>query len=493
MCGQADQRVELPHVHPGARLLPGLARGAGDHALAVLEKAGGQRPQAPPRLDRPQAQQHAIPVHRQAADDDLRVLVMDLAAVRADEARQRVALGDPELERRGAAGAAELHASIIRAGHRARPTAVTAARANLRRRGGSYRRLRKRRGHSVAVEVEQVGAVGPGARRSRLPPSSASERRGCVVLESKERELVFRPVREYVRTPADLGYRYDDLWIDGRRRRTAARASASTPGGCRPAAPDAPAILYLHGIRWSLGNNLFRIARWRGARLLGPRDRLSGLRPQRRRAAQRGADLCRRARSMGRAQAPRARRRPPVHLRPLARAPRWPSTSPRRSDGAAGVIAEAGFTSLADVVAESSTALSLLVTQKLRRAVQGESAQGPRAVPARHAGQAGAARDERKALRGHALAQASATGSRGPATATGTAPGSTTTAAWSSSSSPAPARSRPPLVACPVDALGPVDPMGLCASGPGRVRRRSRGTFARVDPADATRIDLTRA
>lgn len=36
---------------------------------------------------------------------------------------------------------------------------------------------------------------------------------GCVYLESKERELVFRPVREYSRSPADVGLRYEDIWL----------------------------------------------------------------------------------------------------------------------------------------------------------------------------------------------------------------------------------------------------------------------------------------
>ena len=227
----------------------------------------------------------------------------------------------------------------------------------------SYRRLRKR--------SRATAWRGSGAGRGRWPRGcgdracstvSASAPTGCVVLESKERELVFRPVREYVRTPADLGYRYEDLWIEvagERRRRERARprlvAAGRKRGGARH---PLPARHPLEPRQQPVPHRA--LAR---ARLLGARHRLPRLRPQRRRAAERGADLRRCARGMGGARAPRAA--PPTA---------GSSTATRSgaavaidlaagSDGAAGVIAEAGFTSLADVVAESSTALSLLVTQ----------------------------------------------------------------------------------------------------------------------------------
>src|SRR5690348_10714971 len=106
---QADHGVELPHLHPRARLLGGFAGRAGDDRLAVLEKARGQRPQAVARIDRPPAQEHpALPI-RQTADDDLRILIVDRAAARAYPPRKRVALRNPLLERGGAAVAAEFH------------------------------------------------------------------------------------------------------------------------------------------------------------------------------------------------------------------------------------------------------------------------------------------------------------------------------------------------------------------------------------------------
>jgi pimeloyl-ACP methyl ester carboxylesterase len=82
---------------------------------------------------------------------------------------------------------------------------------------------------------------------------------GCAYLDVKQREWIFRPQRDAHSTPADAGLRYDELWLSVR---------GATPAGERvngwwiPAADaHAPALLYLHGARWSLSNNLNRIAR----------------------------------------------------------------------------------------------------------------------------------------------------------------------------------------------------------------------------------------
>jgi hypothetical protein len=82
---------------------------------------------------------------------------------------------------------------------------------------------------------------------------------GCAYLDVKQREWIFRPQRDVHATPADAGLRYDELWLT---------VQGATPEGERvhgwwiPAAgADAPAILYLHGARWSLSNNLHRIGR----------------------------------------------------------------------------------------------------------------------------------------------------------------------------------------------------------------------------------------
>jgi pimeloyl-ACP methyl ester carboxylesterase len=84
---------------------------------------------------------------------------------------------------------------------------------------------------------------------------------GCAALDVKQRELIFRPVKEYSGSPADYGLAFEELWLDVPR---AEGAGAERVHGWWIAAgvPDAPSVLYLHGARWSLGGNLFRIARW---------------------------------------------------------------------------------------------------------------------------------------------------------------------------------------------------------------------------------------
>lgn len=184
---------------------------------------------------------------------------------------------------------------------------------------------------------------------------------GCVILEAKERELVYRPVREYVRTPSDLALAYEDLWIE-------VRGSGEAPERVHawwlPAADaSAPAILYLHGIRWSLGNNLHRIARWRalGFSVLAIDyrgfGRSDGEMPA---EAQIYADARAAWAELGR-RVPQAERRF-IYGHSLGAAVAIDLAA--SVDDAAGVIAEAGFTSLPDVVAESYLPLSWLVSER---------------------------------------------------------------------------------------------------------------------------------
>jgi alpha-beta hydrolase superfamily lysophospholipase len=126
---------------------------------------------------------------------------------------------------------------------------------------------------------------------------------------------------------------------------------------------DAPAVLYLHGIRWSLGSNLFRLARWHrlgfGVLAIDYRGfgRSDGDLPS---EAQIYADA--------RAAWTELRRREPRpdlrfvygHSLGAAVAIELGATV----DDAAGIIAEAGFTSLPDVVAENYAPLGLLISQK---------------------------------------------------------------------------------------------------------------------------------
>lgn len=81
---------------------------------------------------------------------------------------------------------------------------------------------------------------------------------GCAYLDVKQREWIFRPQREVHSTPADVGLRYDELWLTVQG---AAPEGERVNGWWIPAGAGAPTILYLHGARWSLSNNLHRIGR----------------------------------------------------------------------------------------------------------------------------------------------------------------------------------------------------------------------------------------
>jgi hypothetical protein len=184
---------------------------------------------------------------------------------------------------------------------------------------------------------------------------------GCAYLEAKERELVYRPVRDSVRTPADVGLRYDEVWIDVTRDDG---AKERIHAWWLPAArADAPAVLYLHGVRWSLGNNLFRLNRWHqlGFNVLaidyrgfGRSDGELPSEPQIHADARAAwVELVRRE--------PRADMRF-IYGHSLGAAVALDLAA--HAEGATGVIAEAGFTSLPDVVAGTNRAVSLLVTQR---------------------------------------------------------------------------------------------------------------------------------
>src|SRR5437588_11176162 len=76
--------------------------------LVVLHEAGGQGPVAVARLDGSSAQQNSPLKFRHTTYDQFGILVVDLAAVVADPARQRVPRPHA-LEHRGRAVRAELH------------------------------------------------------------------------------------------------------------------------------------------------------------------------------------------------------------------------------------------------------------------------------------------------------------------------------------------------------------------------------------------------
>jgi alpha-beta hydrolase superfamily lysophospholipase len=185
---------------------------------------------------------------------------------------------------------------------------------------------------------------------------------GCVYLETKERELVFRPVRDYVRSPADLGLAHDELWLAVPRQDGS--GDERVHGWWLPAArPGAPTLLYLHGVRWSLGNNLFRIARWHdlGFNVLAVDYRGFG---------RSDGDLPSEQAIQADARAAwnEVRRREPqramrfIYGHSLGAAVALDLAAGERD--AAGVIAEAGFTSLPDMVADRNLPVGALLTQR---------------------------------------------------------------------------------------------------------------------------------
>jgi hypothetical protein len=84
-------------------LLVGFADRPGLGALADLEIAGRDGPVTGAGLDRAAAEQHLLLPGADRADHDLRVLIVDLAAVGADMAIRGVARGPSERDP-GAAG-----------------------------------------------------------------------------------------------------------------------------------------------------------------------------------------------------------------------------------------------------------------------------------------------------------------------------------------------------------------------------------------------------
>jgi alpha-beta hydrolase superfamily lysophospholipase len=84
---------------------------------------------------------------------------------------------------------------------------------------------------------------------------------GCASLDVKQREVIFRPEKDSGATPGDYGLAFQDVWLDVPR--VEGEGTQRVHGWWIPAAdPNAPSVLYLHGTRWSISGNLFRIARW---------------------------------------------------------------------------------------------------------------------------------------------------------------------------------------------------------------------------------------
>jgi alpha-beta hydrolase superfamily lysophospholipase len=81
---------------------------------------------------------------------------------------------------------------------------------------------------------------------------------GCTYLtHEKQGELIFRPTKEAWRGFNAGQYAFDEHWID-------VGASQRLHAWWLPAEdPSAPAVLYLHGARWNLTGSVTRIDRWK--------------------------------------------------------------------------------------------------------------------------------------------------------------------------------------------------------------------------------------
>src|SRR4051812_15831350 len=84
---QAERREQLDL---GAGFFERFPNRALCSRLVVLHEAGGQRPIAVARLDGAAAQKHLALVFGHRADDEARILIVDVAALVAHPARQRV-------------------------------------------------------------------------------------------------------------------------------------------------------------------------------------------------------------------------------------------------------------------------------------------------------------------------------------------------------------------------------------------------------------------
>ncbi|MGZ5035557.1 MAG: alpha/beta hydrolase [Usitatibacter sp.] len=81
---------------------------------------------------------------------------------------------------------------------------------------------------------------------------------GCAYLSEKQGELIFRPSREAWRGFNGGNYGFEEHWIP-----VGGAGQKLHAWWLKGERPGAPAILYLHGARWNLTGSVSRIDRWR--------------------------------------------------------------------------------------------------------------------------------------------------------------------------------------------------------------------------------------
>ena len=80
---------------------------------------------------------------------------------------------------------------------------------------------------------------------------------GCAYLSEKQGELIFRPSKEAWRGYSSERYAFEEHWIP------VAKDLKLHAWWLKAEDPNAPAILYLHGARWNLTGSVTRIERWK--------------------------------------------------------------------------------------------------------------------------------------------------------------------------------------------------------------------------------------
>ena len=178
---------------------------------------------------------------------------------------------------------------------------------------------------------------------------------GCAVLDTKQREWIFRPVKEDWRGYAGLPQGVKEFWLNVK---TGAASSEKSPADetihtwwIPQDNPAAPAIIYLHGSRWNLSGSGFRIARWQamGFSVLAIDYRGFGQSSGDLPSEEMAYEDARAAWSWFKTVVPDARKRF-IYGHSLGGAVAIDLAASLPAGDAAGLIAESTFTSIADIV-----------------------------------------------------------------------------------------------------------------------------------------------
>ena len=104
----------------------------------------------------------------------------------------------------------------------------------------------------------------PAAVRVLLLACAVVFTQGCAYIDLKQRQMIFQPTEEIAGTPADFGFDYQELWLPVVTAAAENAAPERIHGWWIPSPrDDAPAILYLHGNGWNIGDSAYDTARLR--------------------------------------------------------------------------------------------------------------------------------------------------------------------------------------------------------------------------------------